>query len=66
MNAQEFKAWFAGYTEGKDTLTAEQFKRVCDEVAQLIPLAVQPVQNPYIPGFLPYPAVSAGYRLAGG
>jgi len=40
MNAQEFKAWFAGYTEGKETLGAEQFARVCAEVAKMTVISI--------------------------
>lgn len=49
MNTQEFKAWFAGYTEGKEILTAEQFARVCAEVAKMTAISIsQPSQTPNV------------------
>lgn len=52
MNTQEFKAWFAGYAEGKETLTAEQFARVCAEVRELSAGSTLP-----FPGYPQYPGV---------
>lgn len=49
MNAQEFKAWFAGYIEGKETLTAEQFARVCVEVEKMTAITIsQPSRTPNV------------------
>ena len=33
MTAQEFKAWIAGFLDGKETLSAEQVCRIRDEAA---------------------------------
>jgi hypothetical protein len=55
MNTQEFKAWFAGFTEGKDSLTADQLKRVRDEMAQLASdVADAPIAYPWTPGLHPH------------
>ena len=35
MTPDEFKAWFQGYTEDKDELTAEQLERIHEQVQQL-------------------------------
>lgn len=50
MNAQEFKAWFAGFIEGMDGMpNPDQWKRVQEEVCRLTPLNVPSLTNPFTP-----------------
>ncbi len=62
MNAQEFKAWFTGFTEGKELLTKEQLVMVRSEVERLsaggaLPFPSYP-QYPGAPHFCPSPIVT--------
>jgi hypothetical protein len=54
MNIREFKAWFAGYTEGKDSLSPEQLARVKEEMDRISLLGDVPnYPQPSLPGYWP-------------